>query len=375
MLFSEIAGLDEIKHDIIRTIKEDHMAHATILVEQDGCGALPLAIAIAQYMSCENRGEEDSCGHCRSCIKFNKLAHPDLHFSFPVNTTKSSDRKPVSEMFMEQWRELFGKDIYFTEQDFYNSIGIDNKSGNISVNEAQNIMSALAYKSYESDYKFLIMWLPERMNQEASNKLLKLVEEPPAGTIFLFVSQNPDKIISTILSRCRIIRIPPIDTPALTAEIRKRTSLNEEQALEFANASFGSVTRFKELLAEDSSRSEYGILFKRMIEACATNRMSEMILIAEEVNNYKKEELKRFLQYLADKTRSIMMTRIGAGEIAYNVGGDKDTVDTAAKYCSDSFCSKILPSISEATNLIERNVSSKLVLVDLYNRFFVYFRK
>ena len=112
-----------------------------------------------------------------------------------------------------------------------------------------------------------------------------------------------------------------------------------------------------------------------MIEACTGNRLSEMILLAEEINNFKKEELKRFFQYLADKTRSIMMTRIGAGEIAYNVGSDRDIVETAARYCSDTFCSKILTSISEAQNLIERNVSSKLVLVDLCNRFFVYFRK
>lgn len=190
-----------------------------MLHEDEGGGGLALAVALAQYLLCENRHDGDSCGQCSTCSRVSRLIHPDLHFAFPVSASSrsSSDKKPTSENYMEQWRELYAANPYFTEQQLYDALGMESKSGNISVAEAKRIIERLTLTALEGYYKIMVIWLPERMNSEAANKLLKILEEPYEGTLFILVTQAPEKVISTILHgavicvcpRCRGRNLPP----------------------------------------------------------------------------------------------------------------------------------------------------------------------
>ena len=224
MQFKDIVGQEALKTKLIQTVKEGRISHAQLFLGNAGYGSLPMAIAYAQYVSCENRNDTDSCGNCPSCHKYQKLIHPDLHFVFPVNSTKSitSDKKPVSDHFINEWRSIISSDLYFTEQDWYETIGIENKQGIISANEADRIISKLSLKPYEAKYKIMIIWLPERLNIASANRLLKLIEEPPANTLFLLVSENAGQILRTIYSRAQQIKLSPIeDKPILDTLISK----------------------------------------------------------------------------------------------------------------------------------------------------------
>ena len=207
MNFSQIPGQKEIIARLIRSVKEERVSHAQLFSGPEGCGTLALALAYARYISCENRTENDSCGTCKSCVKYEKMIHPDLHFVFPVIKDKKAT-EPVSDSYIEEWREFVKKSPYFTINNWLDSIEVGNAQGMIFASEASEIIKKLSLKTFESDFKIMIIWLPEKMHQATANKLLKMIEEPPEKTLFLLVSDEPDKVIPTILSRCQLIKIP-----------------------------------------------------------------------------------------------------------------------------------------------------------------------
>jgi DNA polymerase-3 subunit delta' len=191
MNFAQIPGHKETKENLIKSVYEERVSHAQILTGPEGCGSLALALAYARYVSCENRTPDDSCGTCKSCIKYEKMIHPDLHFVFPVIKDKKN-MEPVSDVFIEQWRKFVRESPYFTLNSWLNSIEVENAQGLIFASEAGEIIKKLNLKTFESDFKIMIIWLPEKMHQAAANKLLKLLEEPPEKTLFLLVSDEPD---------------------------------------------------------------------------------------------------------------------------------------------------------------------------------------
>jgi DNA polymerase-3 subunit delta' len=207
MKFSDIPGQKEIIQRLIGSVKSERVSHAQLFTGPEGCGNLALALAYAQYISCENKTPRDSCGTCKSCIKYEKLIHPDLHFVFPVIRNKAST-EPVSDNYIEQWREFVRKSPYFSLNRWLASIEVGNAQGLIFASEASEILRKLSLKAFESDFKIMIIWLPEKMHPASANKLLKLIEEPPEKTLFILVSDEPDKVIPTILSRCQLIKIP-----------------------------------------------------------------------------------------------------------------------------------------------------------------------
>ena len=199
MFFKDVIGQEEAKQCLIREAKEGKIAHARLFCGPEGIGKLPLAIAFARYLSCNNPGENDACGLCPSCVKFNKLAHPDLHFVFPVIKKKAKDT--VSDDFILEWRELLSHTPYFNLNIWLEEMGAENQQAQIYVKESDEIIRKLSLKSSQGGYKIMIIWLPEKMNVECSNKLLKLLEEPPSQTIFLLISEEPDLLLTTIQSR------------------------------------------------------------------------------------------------------------------------------------------------------------------------------
>ena len=227
MLFKDIIGQEEIKKKLIKTVEENRVSHAQLFSGPEGAGSLPLAIAYAQYISCENRSGNDSCGTCHSCFKYSKLIHPDLHFILPVASTPKV-KEPLTDKFLEEWRVSFIENPYLNPAEWYKAIGLENKQGFINVAESNEIIRKLSLKSYESEYKVVIIWLPEKMNKSAANKLLKIIEEPPSKTLFLMVTENSTNILPTIYSRVQVIRIPKLEEAEILLALQQGFDLEED---------------------------------------------------------------------------------------------------------------------------------------------------
>ena len=348
MRFSEIKEQGNFVGQLIKLVEEDHVGHSVLFHEEPGAGGISLAIAFAQYLLCRNRANGDSCGECPSCNKFQKLIHPDLHFALPVTSTKSvaADKKPISDMFLSKWREILHSNPYVTEQEWYESIEVENKAGIIGVNEATAIIKKLSLRSFEGGAKFMIIWLPERMNQEAANKLLKLVEEPPLGTYIFFVSQAPEKVILTILSRCQIFKLDPIN--------REKGRIEGE---------FGYLNEL--------FREKLNIL----LVGCARKDLHTVIYFWEEISFEGRERQKGFCLYALEFIRMAYMRSLNMGEISYTPGViEEDVAAWSAKF-KPAFYEKAYNILNQAIRDIERNVNAKYVFADTADRFFLSLQK
>lgn len=274
MRFSEIPGNEEIRKRLIRTVSDQRVSHAQLFYGPEESDKLALAIAYAQYINCTGRSQPglltmddtipDSCGNCPSCIKYQKLIHPDLHFIFPVATTKKITKKPQSRLFIPEWREyLLEHQCRVTLPGWYDHMGIENKQGIINADDCNEIITTLGYKSYESEYKVMVIWMVERLFHSAAPKLLKILEEPPEKTLFLLISDDPDAIIRTILSRLLMVRIPPAGTRAPL----------------------------------DGAESPFYAIFRPWMLSCHGGKVKEMTLFAAEMAKAGRERQKSMLQY------------------------------------------------------------------------------
>ncbi|MEN6618105.1 MAG: hypothetical protein ABFC28_01175 [Rikenellaceae bacterium] len=373
MKFSSIVGHQKLKSQLINLSGEGRISHAILFCEDQGYGALSIAIAFAQYNSCPNRDGHDSCGNCSTCNKFQKLIHPDLHFALPVNNTKkiTSDKKPVSDHFIETWRSSIIENPNITEQEWYDKIGVENKLGLIGVNEANLILKKLSLRSFEGGDKYVIVWLPERMNHEAANKLLKLIEEPPAGTYLFLVSQAPEKIIPTILSRCQIIRVAPLEIEELGNRLSQEFSISPEDGIFWAKIAGGSISKAREIIRDSIEVSNNQELLIRLFEGCVAKDMVSVISVWEEIAMSGREKQKQFCYYALEFIRRVYMMSLGVNEISNTPTSQRDTISLWAKKIKPSFYSRGYDAINGALADIDRNVNSKYIFSDLSNRFFL----
>ena len=349
MRFADVIGNKDVARSLAAMADSGRVAHAMLLYENEGCGALALALAYIQYLNCRNRSEGDSCGECASCRQMSKLVHPDVHFVFPVNKgPKVSDDKPTSESYLSYWRELAIADPYFTETDLQKAIGIESKNGLIAVAEAKSIISRLSLTSVADGYKAVILYLPEKMNQETANRLLKMVEEPPEKTIFLFITHSPEKVLQTIFSRCQSVRVMPL-TAEEAAEVKSRKPQNDEQEYE-----------------------EFSSLFGRLMESLLSRDLMTSLECAEMMSSIEsREKQKAFCTFAADCIRKIFMIQKNMPQIAGVRDGEMDFYSRMAAGCGESFCSKSMINIEKVVAMIDRNVSSKILFCDLINRMFL----
>ncbi|RYG17671.1 MAG: hypothetical protein EOO07_10585, partial [Chitinophagaceae bacterium] len=251
MQFKEIIGQERIKRQLVQTVKENRISHAQLFLSPVGSGALPLAIAYAQYINCSDKGENDSCGVCSSCRKYERLIHPDLHFSYPFFASASTK---TSVDVLEDWRNMLMQDPYFDMDIWRSKLEAANKQANIPIGECHDIIKKLSYKAFEAETKVLIMWLPEYLDK-AGNALLKLIEEPPENTLFILVAQSQDQILTTILSRTQIVKIPKLKGEEVTGYLLDNTSLSENQAIDYAFLADGNLIEAKALAADTQSDS------------------------------------------------------------------------------------------------------------------------
>lgn len=304
MQFKSIIGQREIKNQLLKSVSENRVSHAQLFLGADGSGTLPLALAFAQYLNCENRQPEDSCGKCASCVKSEKLIHPDIHYSYPVVTTKGS--KPRSIDFAEEWRKAVVENKYMDVNDWLDFVEAENKQGNITVEECHDIIRKLSFKTYESPYKIMVMWMPEYL-REAGNVLLKLLEEPPANTLFILAAENQEQILSTILSRTQLVKIPKLHSEEIVGELVNNFSMEEKSARQIARMADGNFNEALRLMknAEDDNEQ----LLLQMFRSCAQKKtdIAAINKMVEHLSKIGRENQKSLFRYGLDLMREVLL--------------------------------------------------------------------
>jgi DNA polymerase III subunit delta' len=364
MLFSEVIGQDSIKRALINSANTGRIAHAQLFFGPEGCGSLPMAIAYAQYIACSGDKNDDSCGVCHSCIKFAKLAHPDLHFVFPVNTTKKIVKDPVSDDFISEWREFILQQPYFRSGDWYDFIEIENKQGIISKRDSDIAIRKLSLKSFESDYKFMIIWLPEKMNASSANVLLKLLEEPPEKTLFLLVSEEPEQVLLTIASRTQPVKLPYIDDDSLRKALSKKYSLSEAEQSNILRLARGSYTRAVEAI-QSSDENQFNFeRFVAIMRLTWSRSFFEINDWVEEMSGIGRERLKNFFDYAIRLVRENFISNLNKPELIYMTRNENDFAVKFHQYLNGSNVIPIYNEMNQAYADIERNGYSKIILFD-----------
>jgi DNA polymerase-3 subunit delta' len=367
MKFSDIIGQDEIKRKLAETVDLGRVSHAQIFTGASGWGALPLAIAYAQYLNCTNRQNGDSCGQCPSCQKIQQLAHPDLHFVFPVNKSPlstASDNAPAqSDHLIAPWREIvLETGGYFDESQWYRKIQIGNQQGNINQQDANEILRKLSFKSFESEYKIMIVWLPERMKEGTSNTLLKIIEEPWDKTIFLFVSASPEGIIKTILSRTQSVPLHSIDAQLLKETLARKFNLTDQGAEHISRLSMGDYIRAVSLIESSQTDSENLELLRQLLSYSAVNRHLELLDWSENVAELGREEKKLFFNNAIRVLRECYMINMNMGEIVYTSGEELELCRKIAPYIHSENFLAILNQFESARAQIAQNGNPKIIL-------------
>ena len=293
MRFAEIAGQKRICNNLIHSVKINRLSHAYIFSGPEGNGKLAIAIAFAQFINCENPQENDSCGTCPSCSKYQKFIHPDLHFVFPIVGVPiggNNKKAEISDDLLNQWRESLIERPYINQNIWYNKIGVENKQGLISTLESKQIIKKLSLKSFEAEYKTLIIWLPEKMNLSSANKLLKIIEEPPEKTLIILVSEEPEQIIPTILSRTQILKIPRIEDDILWGIFKEKNSIDNSKHDDFVHLAEGNyikATGFVDKMEESQTFLNY---FASLMRLSYTKKVLEIVPLTEELTNMGREK-------------------------------------------------------------------------------------
>jgi len=374
MKFWEIPGQRETIGRLISTVKSERVSHAQLFTGPEGCGNLALALAYAQYVSCENRSDVDSCGTCKSCVKYEKMIHPDLHFVFPV---VKKDTDPVSDKFIDKWREFAAVSPYFSLTKWLNYIGAGNAQGLIFTSEAAEILRKLTLKSYESDFKVMIIWLPEKMHQVTANKLLKLIEEPPEKTLFLLVSDEPDKIVPTIVSRCQLVRIPSFSPTDLSSYLIERFRIHKGRADDIARVSNGNIIRAIELCENEDTSIQDLDRFRMLMRYVWMKDVLSLISWSEELSAIGREPQKRFLAFSLHLFRENLMMNLGQGKngLVFLTGEEEAFSAKFNPFINEGNINTFVEEFSLAHSHIEANGNAKIVFLDLALRLIGFFRR
>ncbi len=366
MNFSQIPGQKTIISKLVKSVHEGKVSHAQLFAGPEGCGGFALALAYARFISCENRTETDSCGVCKSCVKYDKLIHPDLHFVFPVIKGKKTS-EPVSDNFIEEWRSMVGKSRFFNLNDWLESLETGNAQGMIYTAEASEIIKKLNLKSFESDYKIMIIWLPEKMHQTPANKLLKLIEEPPEKTLFLLVSEEPDKIIPTILSRCQLVKIPRFASDETAKYLTSAYGIPVEKAADFARVSNGNLCRATELCRSEEIFHENLDKFRQLMRLAWKREVLTLINWSEDIAAAGRERQKNFLTFALRIIREnfILTLQEQPNNIVFLSGEEATFSEKFHVFINQD---NILP-LSDEFNLahahVEANGNARIIFMDL----------
>ena len=382
MQFENVIGQRATKKHLIDLVQQNRLSHALLFLGKEGCGNLAMALAFAQYIVCTSARNEktpqaalfgdddsdalknidilDSCGHCPSCIKAQQFIHPDIHFSFPV-IPKKSGTPPVSDDYMTDWREFITTNPYGNVYDWLQFLGAENKQGNITAEECNQINHKLSLKSFESSYKILIMWMPEFLGN-SGNKLLKLIEEPPTDTLFIFVAQDENSILPTILSRTQLIKIPLIDNNDVEEALIKHAGLTQERAAQAAAVSEGNYREAMQIL--QNAEQNWESLLREWLNVTLKNKTPAQLKWIDEISQMGREKQKQFLRYFIHLLGQALRLTYCPEADDNNLQMPANEIDFALrlnKMCSIEAEEAIINELDRAIFYIERNAHAKLL--------------
>jgi len=386
MLFKDIIGQQEVKQKLVELVQNNRLSHALLFIGKEGNGALPLSLAFAQYIVCETVngkarhtvgpslfGEEpaaatnnkqlttESCGICPACLKAEGLVHPDIHFSYPV-VTKKPGSAPISTDYVNEWREFIKSYPYGNVYDWLQFIGAENKQGNITANECNDIIRKLNLKSFESEYKILLMWLPEYLGNEG-NKLLKLIEEPPPDTLFILVAENESLILPTIVSRCQVVRIPALETAAIENALIARNQTEASVARQVASVSEGNYREALQLVQH--SDEDWQSLLRDWLNAIMKTGPIAQTKWVDEISKLGREKQKQFLRYfnhlLEQAIRLGVMGKDDLPGASASLSLERDFAQKLNKIAGIEQQQAIIEELDKASYYIERNANAKML--------------
>ncbi len=371
MLFSEIIGQQNIIKSLIKTVAENRVAHAQLFYGNQGHGKLALALAYAQFISCRSENKfqnEDSCGTCPSCVKYNKLIHPDLHFIYPVAESKllKAKEKASSKAYIKQWREMLIENNYHVSlNDWYTKLDIERKQAGINTKDCSSIIHTLSYTSYESEYKIMIIWMIEKLNYQAAPKLLKILEEPPEKTVFLLIAEQTDLIIATILSRLHLIKIPKIDNQSLTQACINELGLDEKSATNLVYLANGSFKKANRIHHQFQNRQDNFNLFVKWMRACYLPDVKIILQTCDKLGKENREQAKNFLKFGIEALRNCLMIGINQENIVRIIEQEREFYTKFSPFVNTANISSFNEEFNKAIFHIERNVNGNMVFVDL----------
>lgn len=374
MYFKDVIGQQAAKQRLIQEVKEQRIPHALLITGPQGVGKLALAISYARYICCANPTDTDSCGKCQSCRLFDKLIHPDVHYVFPVIKKKGSSKEFSSDDYINEWREIILKSPYFNLNDWLAAMKADNQQPLIYVKESNEIIRKLSIKSMMGGYKIVIIWLPEKMNLECSNKLLKVLEEPPSQTIFLMVSEDPSIILPTILSRTQRFNIHSL-TETEIANRLLQNGLTETDARAIAHNAEGSYLKAIETLSINEDNEEYFELFVQLMRLAYTKKVKELKEWSEKMASYGREWQKSFLSYCQRMVREDFIYNFHQPDMIYLNTEEKKFSQNFAPFINERNIIEIMNELSEAALHVERNVNAKMIFFDFALKIIMLLRK
>lgn len=397
MQFKDVIGQEAVKQQLAEMVHHNRLSHALLFLGKEGSGALPMALAFAQFITCakvvnggkpaavssgtamglfgeeippsvaendQERGDgfpPDSCGNCPACQRSQQLIHPDIHYSYPVIPRKSGD-KPMSTDYITEWREFIQQYPYGTIYDWLQFIGAENKQGNITAAECNDIIRKLNLKSYEGAYKVLVLWMPEYLDKEG-NKLLKLIEEPPPDTLFLLVAENESQILPTIVSRCQLVKFPPLDNQSIAKALTERARLSDEQAQQVAAVCDGNYHEALQLLQH--SEEDWQAVLREWLNAILKNGPVAQVKWVEETAKMGREKQKQFLRYfnhlLEQAIRLRLLGDATTGSDFVIAANELDFAQRLNKIADIAQQQAIIEELDRASYYIERNANAKML--------------
>ena len=366
MLFKEIPGNNSVKKQLIEAVRNNRISHAQLFFGKSGSAKLALALAYAQFLNCENKTAVDSCGICSSCLKFNTLSHPDLHLVIPVLKTKKVQR-PVSDHFIGQWRDFITNNYYGSLNGWIDSFGTENKTGQqgaIYKAEANNIHKKLSFKNYEAEYRVVLIWIPERMNLEASNKLLKLFEEPPRGTIFLLVTENANQLLPTIISRLQTIKIADFTAEDIVNHFGQQVvSLEKAKQLKnLTNADFGKITQILEDKEEELDLFTDFSVWMRLTYKMDIQGISKWV---DNRSLKGKKQQNLFLSYTIKMIRECLIYNFASNALLKTNENEFAFLTKFSPFIHEENSVMITEKLEESIKAINRNANAKILFFEL----------
>jgi DNA polymerase-3 subunit delta' len=366
MRFTDIYGHEDVKERLKNTVKDQRVSHAQLFLGPEGSGNLALAVAYAQYINCRNRTEDDSCGTCPSCIKYAKLAHPDLHFIYPVATNKEVEKKPRSSDFISQWRELLlENNLMVSLEDWVEKISVENKQVIINADDCSEINRTLNYKSYESEYKVMIIWMAEKIFYSAAPKILKILEEPPGKTLFMLIAENQDLILPTILSRTQLVKIIKFEDWQIREMLVNKCDIPGEQAARISNLAEGNFVLALKLLNEAEDENYNYETFRDWMRLCYKHSIIEILSLTGVFSKLGREKQKNFLNYCLRMTRLCFHAGLGNNSLVKLDGEAALFSKNFSKFINQANVAGFADEFQKAVYHIERNANPSILFLDL----------